>query len=408
MDLDLYGGDSSEKDILIPVRLTEESPIEFIPKGEASQIVFNEVQNQARYYQTLSESQKEEYLAKLIVEHLKLNPSILDREITECTLNKLVYGILTMFYLPDNIANTIASWVAWFLRGLYSVTWSFVSGTVMYMLTHWQRLLILVAIDLFVIEQLGFAFVRKGRVLADIASGDDSNLGVVDKIMNMMGVTGQTGFELLGEVKTYTQYFVWASYGIELINYAMYIKDSLAEINANCMVSENALEPSAQTKRRMEQQLDQAFNEIILTDAMQEGIAQSRVPKELSAEEFEQQFIDHVQTAIETTPVHDITTLIDAPTATPENITADQYNMALVKNSIRIQESVRPKQVLPEIVPSIQMIDLNADIGEPAVQPQPIVDPSIQFIPLQDNVINPVQDISNKLNKSLSIVLHQL
>lgn len=422
MQSQLFGGHVADEDTLIPVRLDENSPIEFISKKDASQIISKELIHQTEHYESLNEDDKEEYLSKLVIEHLKHDPSILDREVVQCAMNKTIYELLRTFYIPDSLSKTIASWIEWFLKGLGSISYAFAKSTYLYMLSHWQRILLLVSIDYIALPLIGAMFVSKFDILSGLKDGDLSGAGILDKVKTVADnhVNNiESDLKLIDTIEGYAQYFIWMTYGVMLIDFLKVLHNNMSDINTNCILPHTNLQPSARTKQNINKQLENAFVEIQQSSAVKKAIKQSRSLKNKSPKLLEQQFIDHVQNAVDTTPVHEITTAIEMPTSNPENVSPDQFIMSIVRFSTDLNESIRLQPPTPEeqiIAPEIQLIK-EQEPNQFSIQLASLSSlqpPQIELTskPVDDVAIldqDPLaQNISKQLTNQFSIILDEL
>lgn len=346
-----YGGETEDGNELIPIQIDEYSPIEFISKNEAIKIVADQLEHQQQIFLTSPDEEKQEILANLALEFANNNASVLDQEVVQCTINRVIFNLLRTFYIPESVAKTVASWTAWFIRGAWDISFTFVKTTVYYMLSNWQIFLILFSVVFIQLAALT-SFEVIGNKLLNFLQEGEVKKGDLLTLANpwiawIIGVNSGPIILPLVEIVNIgsTIGFAWGS-GKLIINYLVELKNNLGEINANCLT--NSL--SSESRNQLEKQVEEAFQSINRSPAVKKGIKQSRSLKNKSAkqvEEIENEFVNHVQNAITNTPIHEITTLIDAPN--PGQITPDQYIQSIVQFSVNLAESIKPQPKLDGI-----------------------------------------------------------
>lgn len=330
--------DEEEAKVLVPVQADYDSEIEFIPKGELIKIIGEESEERAEEFSRMSDDEKEEVLSNLLIENIKEDPSILDQEVLQCTLNAGVYKLLTFFYIPDSISKTIASWISWFIRGIGSTTYTFLKTSVLYMLTHWQRLLLLVFLNIPIQSIIRPNLVNAIKMKAQISEG----IGIKDMswiIQGLVGLgyTGAGVINVLDLVRNSFFYVIWPILGYTIIEFSWEIFDSLSEINANCVLDQENIEATPKIKKKIEKQSKKSFNALKKTDAVKKASRESIGNKEMDIPEFEKSFTRHVIASISMATKHEISNdYIERIMPTPE-----EYTRLVEKSSIELKNSTR-------------------------------------------------------------------
>ena len=417
----MQGGHVSQKsgDIIIPVQIDENSPVEFVTQNEAAKIITTEVEKRNEQFQNSSDDEKEQIIANIITNHLSRDPSVLDKEVVQCTLNKGIFNILRTFYIPESIAKTIASWVGWFLRGSASITYTFLKTSALYLLNNYQRILLLLFVYFVIYANVTLPLTSvvikyNNALLAGASETTASVSGLLGFIVRAT-VFVSTGFVIVPLMYLITQFSLFYSaigMGSIIVKYLLELREKISAIAAGCMVEGGDVElaKSPLTRKRIEKQVDNALQDLNNTAALIEGAKQSRTLKSISSKMFEEQFLDHIQNTVSTTPVSEITDIANAMTI-PEQVTEDQYIQSLVKNSINLvnKEYVEhPEYIqhgLLNKLSSVQLVNMDDSVPQFEILPQH----SVNIVGIEENNENNiVQNVSKNISDNLSIVLRSL
>jgi len=406
---------------LIPVQIDENSPVEFITMGELIKVVSDQLYNQNQIYLKSSDDEKQEILSNLALEYVKTNPSILDQEVVQCTLNKLIYNLLRTFYIPDSISKTIASWTMWFLRGLKSITWNFFKTTCLYMLNNIQIILLLFTV---MFPLLQYTLLPLSHAATDhlihLQAGNLIRQKEAHQLIQHLVTlnTGNTIVNILDIMKIGSTIYFTVGSGKLIYNYIKELHSSLSDINANCLIQDIPISPKI--KEQIEQQVHDAFKNIKQTDAIKRAVSDSKELQMIPESRLEQQFVEHVENAVVMTPINEITNVTSNNNI--DNITPEKYTEAIVGYTVKL---------IHTSVQSDETSSSNNETGMPLLQPQYTFDKNVEDIritphatsepqyeqPFDKNmneysvrIVNPqqdaiVQNISRELNKQYSVIL---
>ena len=111
---------------LIAVKFDENSSTKWLTKTQVIDIVSEQIMKTNQQFQSLTDDEKEIFLANLIKSSSKIN------DLTLCMSTRWIYNLLTHWGISERIAKTISSWLSWFFITTKEIAFTFIKTTVLY------------------------------------------------------------------------------------------------------------------------------------------------------------------------------------------------------------------------------------------------------------------------------------
>jgi len=188
--------------------------------------------------------------------------------------------------------------------------------------------------------------------------------------------------------------------GSVIFDYIKELRNSLADINANCALDYTSDGPSPKTKQKIKYQIEEALNDIRQSSAVKKAAQQSLKLKSISSKKFEQEFVDHIENIIATTPVHEITTLVDV--TQPQEITPEEYIQSIVQASVKFA-NINSSDLKLQQLEELQEFQINETPDQFSVRLEPMIS-----YPVDNDIttnVNNVDYASKKITNGFSVVL---
>jgi hypothetical protein len=366
--------DKNTQEDVIAVRMDENSEILYVTKEDLSEIITNETTKYGNEYNSMTDEEKEEFFANLI----KSSSSEEERAVIDCTINYYTYKILRTFYIPDKVSKTIANWFGWFLRGAANVTWTFAKTTFLYMLNHWQIMLLLVSTFLFIVYPVKWYAVDLAKAISNKKLGiivPTNTSEIPFAILQLMKGDGPISAVKLLYLTRYLRLFL----GIFIILGSAYVTvDYIKEL-----VSEfSKLEDLCGKTRKDPIVINKDMSKII--NRMKNTNVYKNATEDMPSEKIKSSdFVQHVQKSVALTPINEI-----------------------------IKKQEPPQNAIEEQLRTPDIVDQKYDIYQPSVQPPVVLTSNEEYqksiykasVQLREESLKPQSDNVKQASKQLKSI----